>query len=74
MITAAGRPDPATSPITTHSSPVGRVNTSYQSPPTPPLPGRIVQQQHRRGIGLQDVSGAFQQVAIIQTGQRRVGD
>ena len=39
MITAAARPEPATSPITTHSSPDGRVNTSYQSPPTVPLPG-----------------------------------
>ncbi len=39
MMTAAGRPDPATSPTTRHSSPDGRLYTSYQSPPTPPLPG-----------------------------------
>ena len=30
---------PATSPITTPSSPEGKVNTSYQSPPTTPRPG-----------------------------------
>src|ERR1700751_5041754 len=39
MITAAAGPDPATSHTVTHNCPVGRVNTSYQSPPTAPLPG-----------------------------------
>jgi len=36
MITAAARPDPATSPITTPSWPDDRVNTSYQSRLSPP--------------------------------------
>ena len=39
MITAAGRPVPATSPMTAHTSPEGSGNTSYQSPPTFPVPG-----------------------------------
>jgi len=38
MITAASSPEPATSPTTTPSSPDGSGNTSYQSPPTTPLP------------------------------------
>src|SRR5215472_6011566 len=38
MITAAGRPEPATSPTTMLSSPDGRKKTSYQSPPTTPWP------------------------------------
>ncbi len=42
------------------------------------LSGRIVQQQHRSRVGLQGIPGAFQQlsqqVAIIKTRQRRVGD
>ena len=38
IMTAAGRPDPATSPTTKPSRPSGRTNTSYQSPPTVPDP------------------------------------
>jgi hypothetical protein len=39
MITAAARPDPATSPTVTHSSPDGRLKTSSPVPPIAPLPG-----------------------------------
>ena len=38
MMTAAARPEPATSPTTTPSFPSGSTNTSYQSPPTLPVP------------------------------------
>ena len=39
MMTVAASPEPATSPTTKASSPEGKTNTSYQSPPTWPDPG-----------------------------------
>jgi hypothetical protein len=42
------------------------------------LARRKVQQQHRRGVGLQGLSGAFQQlgkqIPIVETRQRRICD
>src|SRR5438094_756320 len=51
MMTAAPSPEPATSPTTMPSSPEGRTNTSYQSPPTwpDPLADSLLQAARRGG-------------------------
>src|SRR5690242_9167176 len=53
MITAAARPDPATSPITTPSWPDDRVNTSYQSRLSPPPAATVPRRSRRAYSGTQ---------------------
>ena len=68
---AAARPCPTTSPTTRHTAPEGRVNTSYQSPPTCAVAARDVAGGELQPGDLGEPGG--QQVAAHHRGRRALG-